>query len=138
MNTDIAALQSFFAQAPFVADLGIEPIACDSGRVTTQLNVAARHMQHAGVVHAGVIGAMADHTNGAAVQTMAADGHWVLTAEFKISLLPAVRGQRPERVCAVIKPGRQVCCTEAEVFAIDGEQRTLVAKASATMAVAKA
>ena len=42
------------------------------------------------------------------------------------------------RAGVVIKPGRQVSFTEAEVFAIDGDARTLVARASATMAVVKA
>ena len=120
-----------------MADLGIEPTACESGRVATHLTLATRHLQHTGVVHAGVVGAMADHTMGAAAQTMAPEGHWVLTAEFKTSLLRAGRGQRLECVGVVIRPGRQVSFTEAEVFAVDGEQRTLVAKASATMAVVK-
>jgi uncharacterized protein (TIGR00369 family) len=135
---DLDRLRAFFASAPFMVELGIEPVACDAGRVTTQLTVAARHMQHTGVLHAGVIGAMADHTMGAAAQTMALEGHWVLTAEYKVSLLRAGRGQRLECVGVVIKPGRQVSFTEAEVFAIDGDARTLVAKASATMAVVKA
>ena len=119
-------------------DLGVEPVDCGPGRVVTALALAPRHHQHTGVVHAGVIGAMADHTMGAAAQSLAADGHWVLTAEFKTSLLRAGRGERLECIGVVIKPGRQVSFTEAEVFAVDGEQRTLVAKASATMAVVKA
>jgi uncharacterized protein (TIGR00369 family) len=131
------ALRAFFASAPFMIDLGIEPFACDAGRVSTRLVLAPRHRQHTGVVHAGVIGAMADHTMGAAAQTLAAEGQWVLTAEFKVSLLRAARGERLECEGVVIKPGRQVSFTEAEVFAIDGEKRTLVAKASATMAVVK-
>jgi uncharacterized protein (TIGR00369 family) len=138
VNADITKLRQFFASAPFMVDVGVEPIACDAGRVTTQLNIVARHMQHTGVLHAGVIGAMADHTMGAAAQTMALEGYWVLTAEYKVSLLRAGRGQRLECVGVVIKPGRQVSFTEAEVFAIDGGQRTLVAKASATMALVKA
>jgi uncharacterized protein (TIGR00369 family) len=135
---DLDRLRAFFASAPLMVELGIEPVACDAGRVTTQLTVAARHMQHTGVLHAGVVGAMADHTMGAAAQTVALEGHWVLTAEYKVSLLRAGRGQRLECVGVVIKPGRQVSFTEAEVFAIDGDVRTLVAKASATMAVVKA
>ena len=135
---NLDALRAYFASAPFMADLGIEPVAHGEGRVVTALTLAPRHHQHTGVVHAGVIGAMADHTMGAAAQTMAAAGHWVLTAEFKTSLLRAARGQRLECVGIVIKPGRQVSFTEAEVFAIDGDVRTLVAKASATMAVVKA
>ena len=132
------ALRAFFASAPFMVDLGIEPVACGEGRVATALALAPRHRQHTGVVHAGVVGAMADHTMGAAAQTMAAEGHWVLTAEYKVSLLRAARGQRLECAGVVIKPGRQVSFTEAEVFAIDGDARTLVARASATMAVVKA
>jgi uncharacterized protein (TIGR00369 family) len=138
IGLDIDTLRAFFASAPFMADLGIEPFACDAGRVSTRLVLAPRHRQHTGVVHAGVIGAMADHTMGAAAQTLAAEGFWVLTAEFKVSLLRAACGARLECEGAVIKPGRQVSFTEAEVFAIDGEKRTLVAKASATMAVVKA
>jgi uncharacterized protein (TIGR00369 family) len=138
VRVDLDTLRAFFASAPFMVDMGIEPEACDEGRIVTRLRVASRHLQHTGVVHAGVIGAMADHTMGAAAQTMAPEGHWVLTAEFKTSLLRAGRGQRLECVGVVIKRGRQVSFTEAEVFAIDGEQRTLVTKASATMAVVKA
>jgi uncharacterized protein (TIGR00369 family) len=138
VTPDLATLRAFFASAPFMADLGIEPIEAGEGRVVTQLALAPRHHQHTGVVHAGAIAALADHTMGAAAQTMAPDGHWVLTAEFKVSLLRAGRGQRLECIGFVVKPGRSVSFTEAEVFAIDGDKRTLVAKASATMAVAKA
>jgi uncharacterized protein (TIGR00369 family) len=138
MKTDLDSLRAFFASAPFMVELGIEPIECADGRVLTRVALAERHHQHTGVVHAGVMGAIADHTMGAAAQTMAPEGHWVLTAEFKVSLLRAGRGQRLECVGVVIKPGRQVMFTEAEVFALDGVARTLVAKASATMAVVKA
>ena len=138
MRIDLDTLRAFFASAPFMVDLGTEPVDGSGGRVVTALTLAPRHLQHTGVVHAGVIGAMADHTMGAAAQTMALEGHWVLTAEYKTSLLRAARGQRLECVGVVIKPGRQISFTEAEVFAIDGDRRTLVAKASATMAVVKA
>jgi uncharacterized protein (TIGR00369 family) len=131
-------LRAFFASAPFMADLGIVPVDAGEGCVATRVALALRHQQHTGVVHAGVIGAMADHTMGAAAQTMAAEGHWVLTAEFKVSLLRAARGEALECVGVVIKPGRQVSFTEAEVFALDGDKRTLVARASATMAVTRA
>jgi len=137
VTPDLETLRRFFASAPFMADLGIEPFETGEGRVATRLALAPRHLQHTGVVHAGVIGAMADHTMGAAAQTMAAEDHWVLTAEFKVSLLRAGRGQRLECQGFVVKPGRQVSFTEAEVYAVDGDARTLVAKASATMAVVR-
>lgn len=138
MTPDIETLRRFFASAPFMADVGIVPFEAAEGRVATRLELQQRHLQHTGVVHAGVIGAMADHTMGAAAQTMAPDGHWILTAEYKVNLLRAGRGQRLECEARVVKPGRQVSFTEAQVFAVDGSARTLVATASATMAVTKA
>lgn len=138
MQIDLDTLRGFFRSAPFMVDLGVEPMAVEPGRVRTQLVVAGRHGQHTGVVHAGVIAALADHSMGAAAQTMAAQGHWVLTAEFKTSLLRGASGERLECEAWVVKPGRQVSFTEAEVYAVQGGERRLVAKASGTMAVTKA
>ena len=135
MPVDLDTLRGFFRSAPFMADLGVEPTAVEPGRVRTELVIAPRHRQHTGVVHAGVIAALADHTMGAAAQTMALDGHWVLTAEFKTSLLRGASGERLECEAWVIKPGRQVSFTEAEVYAVAGGERRLVAKASGTMAI---
>jgi len=59
---------------------------CESG-----MTILPRHLQHGGVVHAGVQATIADHTSGAAATTVLAQGQYVLTAEFKINLLrPAV------------------------------------------------
>jgi uncharacterized protein (TIGR00369 family) len=137
MQTDLDTLRGFFAAAPFMVELGITPTAVAEGRVGTVLTIAKRHLQHTGQVHAGVMASMADHSMGAAAQTMAADGFWVLTAELKTSLLRAGKGERLVCEAWVIKPGRNLTFTEAEVFAeTDGGQRTLVMKASATMALA--
>jgi uncharacterized protein (TIGR00369 family) len=138
VTPDLETLRRFFASAPFMADLGIEPFEAVEGRIATRLALQSKHLQHTGVVHAGVIGAMADHTMGAAAQTMAPEGHWILTAEYKVNLLRAGRGERLECVATVIKSGRQVSFTAAKVFAVDGTERRLVATASATMAVTKA
>jgi uncharacterized protein (TIGR00369 family) len=139
VKLDLDTLRRFFASAPFMADLGVEPVACADGRVTTAMAIAPRHLQHSGVVHAGVMAAMADHTMGAAAQTLAADGFWVLTAELKTSLLRPARGERLVCEGFVIKPGRALSFTEAEVHAESASgERTLVMKASATMALSQA
>jgi uncharacterized protein (TIGR00369 family) len=135
MKVDLDTLRSFFNAAPFMVDLGVEPVAVSQGRVTTVLVIANKHLQHTGQVHAGVMATLADHTMGAAAQTQAPDGHWILTAELKTSLLRAGKGTRLVCEAHVLKPGRNVSFTEAEVWAEDGERRTLVMKASATMAV---
>jgi len=136
MQVDLETLRGFFASAPFMVDLGVVPVGVGEGRVSTVLAIAPRHLQHTGQVHAGVMATMADHSMGAAAQTMAAEGFWVLTAELKTSLLRAGKGERLVCEASVIKPGRMISFTEAEVFAeaADG-LRTLVMKASATMAL---
>jgi uncharacterized protein (TIGR00369 family) len=139
MKIDLDTLRSFFAASPFMVDLGIVPTAAGEGRVSTMLPLATRHLQHTGQVHAGVMAAMADHSMGAAAQTLTADGFWVLTAELKTSLLRAGKGVRLVCDAWVLKPGRNVTFTEAEVFAeSEGGERALVMKASATMALAAA
>jgi uncharacterized protein (TIGR00369 family) len=136
MPVTLEELRRFFAAAPFMVDLGVEPIAASEGRVSTRLPLAARHLQHMGYVHAGVAAALADHTMGAAAQTLAPAGCWALTADLKLSLLRAARGERLVCEAQVLKAGRSLSFTEAEVYAESGAQRTLVMKASATMALA--
>lgn len=135
---DLPTLRSFFHAAPFMVDLGVEPVAVSPGRVETELVLAPRHRQHTGVVHAGVMASLADHTMGAAAQTLAPAGHWILTAELKTSLLRGADGEKLVCSAQVIKPGRRISFTEAEVHAVRGSERVLVMKASATMAVAEA
>jgi uncharacterized protein (TIGR00369 family) len=132
---DLTTLKRFFAMSPFMNDLGVEPVAVGEGTVSTVLTIAQRMQQHTGQVHAGVMAAMADHTMGAAAQTQATEGHWAITAEFKTAQLRPAKGERLVCEAVVIKAGRSLSFTEAEVYAEAGGQRTLVMKASATMAL---
>jgi len=135
MKLDLDIARRIFASAPFMVDLGVVPIAVGEGTVSSELRVEKRHTQHTGVVHAGVMVTMADHSMGAAAQTLAPEGHWILTAELKTSLLRPARCERLVCEAHVLKPGRQLTFTEASVWAVSGHERTLVMKASATMAV---
>lgn len=135
MEADLEAVRAFFRLAPFMLDLGVEPLAVGPGRLTTELVLAPRHLQHTGQAHAGVSATLADHSMGAAAQTLAPEGTWIITAELKLSLLRPARGDRLVCEAVVLKPGRQLMFTEAEVYAEADGQRTLIAKASATMAV---
>ena len=135
MKADLEATRAFFASAPFMVDLGVEPTAVAEGCVSTRLELGPRHLQHTGQAHAGVSASLADHTMGAAAQTLARDGGVVITAELKTSLLRPATGERLLCDARVLKPGRNLMFTEAEVYAERGGERVLVAKASATMAV---
>ena len=135
MQIVLPTVRGFFQAAPFMVDLGVEPVAVAEGRVTTVLPIQPRHFQHTGQVHAGVMATMADHSMGAAAQTQAPDSHWVITAELKTSLLRPAKGERLVCEAVVIKAGLRLSFTEAEVYAESLGQRTLVMKASGTMAL---
>ena len=132
---DLDTLRGFFRLSPFMVDLGVEPVAVAQGGVSTVLAIALRHQQHTGQVHAGVMAAMADHSMGAAAQTLAPAAHWAITVELKTSQLRPGKGERLVCEAVVIKAGRTLSFTEAEVFAEQDGQRRLVMKASATMAL---
>ncbi|HSE38942.1 MAG TPA: PaaI family thioesterase, partial [Blastocatellia bacterium] len=93
-NTENEKLQELFRSAPFIADLGMELGSLGAGQCITSLTIESRHLQQNGFVHAGVLAAMADHSAGAAAFTLVGEGSYVLTAEFKVSLLRAARGER--------------------------------------------
>ena len=135
MQADLPALRRFFAQAPFMADLGAEPTEVREGYVVSQLVLQPRHFQHTAQVHAGVMVTLADHSMGAAAQTMASEGFTIITAELSIRLLRAAAGERLQCEARVIKPGRQLSFTEADVWCLQGERRVHVMRASATMAL---
>lgn len=135
MNADLSTLRRFFASAPFMAELGIVPTDVQPGRVHTELKIAPRHLQHTGQVHAGVMTTMADHSMGAAAQTLAPQGFVVITAELSVRLLRAASGQQLVCEARVVKPGRQISFTEADVWCLRGDERVHVLRAAATMAL---
>lgn len=128
-------IRRLFDTAPFIRSLGLELAAIAPGRCETELLLAPHHLQQDGVVHAGVLATMADHTSGTAGASIIGAGDYVLTAEFKINLLRAARGERLHCIGTVLKPGRRLIVAESEVFDGDPGSAKLVAKATVTLAV---
>jgi uncharacterized protein (TIGR00369 family) len=138
MLTDLDSVRAIFRKAPFMVDLGVEPVHVAAGQIHTLLQLAPRHLQHTGQVHAGVMVSMADHAMGIAAQTLAAEGCMVITAELSTRLLRAAGGERLVCEARVVKPGRSISFTEADVYCeSDGKPRVHVARASATMALTR-
>jgi uncharacterized protein (TIGR00369 family) len=124
--------------APFTLHLGLQPVRWGQGWVETRLPLQPWHLQQTGVVHAGVLTSLADHTAGAAAMTVAPPDHAVVSVEFKVNLLVGVKaeGEAPALECRaeVLKAGRRFTVVEAEVFGTVKGQRTLVFKLVGTMA----
>ena len=128
-------VQHGFDACAFVRHLGIRLVDCGPGWCEAELALRPEHLQHSGVAHAGVIATLADQCAGGAAMTLLDMGALVVTAEFKINMLRPGSGERLRCRGQVLKLGRTMTVSESEVFAIDGGERRLVAKLSATLAV---
>lgn len=83
--------------------------------------------QQHGFVHGGVVGMIADSAGGYAAMTLTPPGASVLTVEFKLNLVAPADGERLIARGEVIRPGRTLIVTKAEVFAVDGHKEVLCA-----------
>lgn len=128
------AVETVWNEAPFIEEIGLVMESFEPGKVVSSLRIEPRHRQQHGVVHAGVIGTMADHTGGTAAMTVTPEDTTVLTIEYKINLLRPARGDRLVCIGVVLKEGRNIVVSESEVFDDD----RLVAKATVTLAVLSA
>ena len=135
-NPDYAVeTNRILSKAPFITNLGIQPVHFEPGKCETRLNLEPRHLQQDGFVHAAVQAAMADHTAGAAASTLIGRDEIILTAEYKINFLRAAKGKMMTCTATVLKPGRQLIVTESELYCDNAGQSDLVSKAMVTLAV---
>ena len=124
-----------FMDAPFVRDVGYRLLDLSPGHVVSELELAPRHRQLDGFVHAGVQATMADHSAGAAGYTLLPADRIILTVEFKISLLRAATGDRLVCRAEVLKAGRSITFAESRVFAVAQGAETLVSVASVSLGI---
>jgi len=118
----------------FTKYCGLESISMETGRFVTRIKIEKQHTQQDGFVHAGVIATMADHTAGYASYTMVPEDMVILTVEYKINFLKPAKGDYLECRSEVINRGKKLLVAESSVFAVDGDNETMVARALLTMA----
>jgi uncharacterized protein (TIGR00369 family) len=96
-------LREIFLAAPFVRWIGLELESVTEGECRTRLALRPEHLQQTGVVHAGVIATLADHTAGGAAASVLTQGSSPLTVEFKVNLLRAAAGDHLACCARVLK-----------------------------------
>ncbi|KPL54269.1 hypothetical protein ABB55_20325 [Prosthecomicrobium hirschii] len=124
-----------FNSAAYIRDLGCRLIDIEPGRVVTELDLAGRHLQQNGYVHAGVQAAIADHTAGTACITLTTPSQIILSIELKLSLMVAARGEKLICRGEVLKAGSRVSFAEAKVYAVESGRERLVSHATVSLAV---
>jgi uncharacterized protein (TIGR00369 family) len=115
--------------------LGFDVESVHDGRAIFHLDVHPRHKQIHGVVHGGILAALADTASAIAAYTVVPRGVELATLELKINYLEPVPGGRVKADAKVLRAGRNFIVTECEIFNTSG---SLAAKALLTFSAATA
>ncbi len=113
--------------------IGAELADVQAGAVEIHLPHRAEVTQQHGYFHGGVIGTIADNACGYAAYTLAPADHSVLTVEYKLNLMSPGTGERLVARGTVLRPGRTLVVTRADVFSVRDGTEKLAATALATM-----
>jgi uncharacterized protein (TIGR00369 family) len=92
--------------------------------------------QQHGYIHGGVVGMIADSAAGYAASTLTAAEVGVLTVEYKLNLLAPAEGQLLIAEGSVVRYGRTLIVTRADVFAVSHGRKTLCALMQQTIITA--
>ncbi|MGD9872543.1 MAG: PaaI family thioesterase [Thauera sp.] len=123
----VARVRNSFGLQRAMALIGAELAVVEPGFAEIHLPLKPEITQQHGFIHGGVVGMIADSAAGYAANTLTAADTSVLTVEYKLNLIAPADGERLVARGEVIKPGRTLIITKAEVFAIRDERWTLCA-----------
>lgn len=120
-------VQASFKLQQAMGLIGAELAVVEPGYTEIHLPNRPEITQQHGFIHGGIVGMIADSAAGYAANTLTPAETSVLTVEYKLNLIAPADGERLVARGEVIKPGRTLLITRAEVFAIKHEQWTLCA-----------
>jgi uncharacterized protein (TIGR00369 family) len=111
---------------------GFALVVAERGKVVLRMRVSKKHLQVHGVVHGGVLAALADTAGGLATYMTAPRGTRVATIEMKINYLEAVEAGSVTAEAIVVRIGRHVAVVDCD---ISDDAHRLVGKALMTFFV---
>jgi uncharacterized protein (TIGR00369 family) len=129
----LAMVRRRMRESPATEMLGFDVTNIAEGYAEFVLDVQAHHKQIHGVVHGGILAALADTTAAIAAYTVVPQGTEIATIELKINYLEPVPGGRVRAVGKVLRAGRNFVVTECEIF---NQDKSLAAKALLTFGAA--
>ena len=128
----LAEVEAHFAGISFLASLGAELAALAPGACELRLPFRPEFAQQHGFFHGGLIATLADSAAGHAGLTLTGAGQGSITVEFKLNFLAPAQGEALLAKARVVKAGRTLTVSHADVFAIGGGRETLAATALVT------
>lgn len=133
MSPLIQRIEDSFQRQSFMQTIGARLDSASPGHCTLSAPIANHLLQQHGAGHAGLTFALGDVAAGYAALSLMPEGAEVMTAEIKINLLRPAIGDRLEARGEVLKAGARLVIVKADVFALDGESRKMIATLLGTM-----
>ncbi len=128
-------VQASFAKQHAMALIQASLPVIEHGRTEIHLPHWSGVEQQHGFVHGGVVGMIADSAAGYAAMTVVPASASVLTVEYKMNLVAPADGEKLIARGKVIRPGRTLIVTQAEVFALKDGKENLCALMQQTIMV---
>jgi uncharacterized protein (TIGR00369 family) len=119
---DIAAS---FARQGALSLIGAELLEIGPDACSVRLPITEKVRQHHGFVHGGFVATIADVAGGYAAMSLFDPGKEVLTVEYKINFLAPANGRELIARATVVRSGRTLTVTQAEVVAVQDDGREL-------------
>jgi uncharacterized protein (TIGR00369 family) len=133
LETRLAFVREFAATSPYYQTMGMSLVELDEGRAVIRLAAQPSHLNADGILHGGVLPAIADGAMGNALRTLHGDSAQVLTAEIHLHYLRPVTGGAVLAEGRVVKSGRRLSFGEVEMR--DEASRRVVARGSGTFVI---
>lgn len=116
-----------FSRQGIMRHIGAHITDVGPGRCEITLPYGEHVSQQHGFFHGGIVAAVADSAAGFAGFSLMPVGAGVLTVEFKINLVAPADGELLIARGKVLRPGRTLTVSQAEVFVIKRDQERLSA-----------
>ncbi len=101
-----------------MTSLGAELTSVSPGTVEIQIPYDKALTQQHGFFHGGVVGTIADNAGGYASFTLMSAEDSILTVEYKLNLMAPASGERLIARGEVVRPGRTLTISRADVFVV--------------------
>lgn len=121
MQPEFARVQASFERQGMMRHLGARLLRVEPGLCELALPYSDKVTQQQDGFHGGAMGALADIAGGYAGLTVAPEGMEVVTAEYKINFFNSFQGGELRATGRVLKAGRRIIVTAAEVVHIDAD-----------------
>lgn len=106
----------------------------EPGYLEIHLPIRDEIMSHIpGIVHGGTLGMVADSAMGFCAMTVAEPGALGVTAEYKINLFAPAMGETVIARGHMVRPGKKMMVTRADIFCVNHGVEKQVATALATL-----